>query len=489
MYHVPSDVRLRYYPCDDLPLLNRDEIIIPAMSVVEGWVSSNKGYDNDFLVLFGSWFTGGSACWNTFGYLDSSRLEIPGHAVNLEEIEKVLSASILVDRFGQPRSAPLLLGYTPQLGTFLEGLTVPRSQETPVEPTILFVARPASTSSSVDHSDLIPTTEVSEMALPINPYQLMGKKSKEASTSKSKGKAKEGVEAKKSRRPIFEIDEPEEVVDPTPRIKRARVMGELTQHPEFSSSDDIWSPELMVGLDPISVHHTILNISDVELSTKVAHSLSWAACLPKDIRAWDAMFSWLHTMESRVFSLNERLRDKEAEHNKVVAEVMEKATANYKALEQEHFKTLTNMKEAEEKARTEAAQKTQIEAEVIQLCEKVRNLEAKCIQLIDKAREEGKQEVMGEVKAQLQGVFNGEFTDSWKLALIKADVPESSDLYLRSSMPLPYPEAGLKDSDDEDEDEEDEEDETQKAEGEQDNRTADPNPLVISNPHTPSIGS
>ena len=35
-YHVPNDVRLRYYPSDDLPLLNRDEIIIPVMSVVEG---------------------------------------------------------------------------------------------------------------------------------------------------------------------------------------------------------------------------------------------------------------------------------------------------------------------------------------------------------------------------------------------------------------------------------------------------------------------
>ena len=194
-------------------------------------------------------------------------------------------------------------------------------------------------------------------------------------------------------------------------------------------------------------------------------------------------------MESKVFSLNERLRDKEAENNKVVAEVMEKATTNYKALEQEHFKTLINMKEAEEKARTEVAQKTQIEAEVIQLCEKVRNLEAKCIQLISKAQEEGKQKVMGEVKAQLQGVFNGGFKDDWKLALIKADVPEFSDLYLRSNTPLPYPKAGLKDSDDEDEDEEDEEDETQKAEGQQDNRTADPNPLVISNPHTPFIGS
>lgn len=146
---------------------------------------------------------------------DSSRLEIPEHAVNLEEIEKVLSANILVDRFGQPRSAPLLFGYTPQLGTFLESLTIRRSQETLVEPTILFVARPASTSSSVDHSDLIPIGEVSKMAPPINPYQLMGKKSKEASTSKIKGKAKEGVKAKKSRRPIFEVIAPKQAAPNT----------------------------------------------------------------------------------------------------------------------------------------------------------------------------------------------------------------------------------------------------------------------------------
>ena len=38
MYHVLSDVRLRYYLSDDLPLLNRDEIIIPIMSIVEGGV-------------------------------------------------------------------------------------------------------------------------------------------------------------------------------------------------------------------------------------------------------------------------------------------------------------------------------------------------------------------------------------------------------------------------------------------------------------------
>jgi hypothetical protein len=79
-------------------------------------------------------------------------------------------------------------------------------------------------------------------------------------------------------------------------------------------------------------------------------------------------------MESRVFYLNERLRDKEAKHNKAVAEVMENATANYKALEQEHFLALNNMKEAEERARTEVKQKAKMEAVVLQLQEKSRPL-------------------------------------------------------------------------------------------------------------------
>ena len=48
---------------------------------------------------------------------------------------------------------------------------------------------------------------------------------------------------------------------------------------------------MMLGLDTISVHHTVLDTSDVELSAKVAHALSWATCLPGDIRAWDTMFS------------------------------------------------------------------------------------------------------------------------------------------------------------------------------------------------------
>ena len=64
---------------------------------------------------------------------------------------------------------------------------------------------------------------------------------------------------------------------------------------------------------------------------------------------------------------------------------------------------------------------------------------------------------MGEVKAQLQGVFNGGFRDGWKLALRWADILDSPDLYLRSNTPLPYPEASLKDSNNENQEVEEDE--------------------------------
>ena len=247
-------------------------------------------------------------------FIVPSWLEVLKTAINLEDLTKVLSANICIDRLGQPRSAPLLLGYQPLIGNFLEVLTIPRAQEVKVKPTTLFVAQPTTITTPPEHSDLIPTGEVSEMAPPINPYELMGKK------SKGKGKAKQGTQAKKPSRAVFEviapeqatqsadsgsatreeqtqppqvveIDEPEVVAEPTPRAKRARTEGEPSHLPGLSSSDDVWAPELMVGLNPVSIHDIVLDTLNVEHSAKVAYALTGAACLPGDVQAWDEMYS------------------------------------------------------------------------------------------------------------------------------------------------------------------------------------------------------
>jgi hypothetical protein len=101
------------------------------------------------------------------------------------------------------------------------------------------------------------------------------------------------------------------------------------------------------------------------------------------------------------------------------------------------MKTIQKMKDAEEKARAEAELKAKMEAKVVKLQGKVRLLESECIQSIGQAREEGKQEVRAEVTAEFQGVFNRGFRDGWKSALKKADIPSSSDMFVREQHTSP----------------------------------------------------
>uniref|UniRef100_A0A2N9GKP3 Uncharacterized protein n=1 Tax=Fagus sylvatica TaxID=28930 RepID=A0A2N9GKP3_FAGSY len=175
----------------------------------------------------------------------------------------------------------------------------------------------------------------------------------------------------------------------------------------------------------------------------------------------------VHAAEARAFDLHKRLKEKEAEHTKAMSDVLADVANNYGILEKKRFETINQIKEVEEKARTESEQRAKIKVELIQLQEKVKNLEAECIRSIGEAREEGKREskqegkheVLGEVKDQIQGVYNRSFRDGWKAALRKVDTPASSDLLLRENTPLSYPDAGLRESDKEDADEEEDEDE------------------------------
>jgi hypothetical protein len=73
---------------------------------------------------------------------------------------------------------------------------------------------------------------------------------------------------------------------------------------------------------------------------------------------------------------------------------------------------------------------------------------------------------MEEAKTQFQMVFNSGFRQGWKSALTKTEQPETSELFLRSNTPIPYPEEGLRNSEDEAEREEGDEEEDDKEGGE-----------------------
>ena len=97
-------------------------------------------------------------------------------------------------------------------------------------------------------------------------------------------------------------------------------------------------------------------------------------------------------MESWIYDLDKIITDKDDDHAKAMADVVEESTANYKKLEKEHHDTINKMKDAEEKAKAEAELRSKSEAEVVDLKEKVRLLEAECVKSISLAQEEGLQE-------------------------------------------------------------------------------------------------
>ena len=256
----------------------------------------------------------------SFCFVVASRLNVPASSANLEDIKKVLNSNIYVDQFGNPRAASLLLGYSPLVGNFLEGPTIPRSQETPVEPTVLYVAQPASAAQTDDIPEFVPIGEVSEMAPLVDVFEILGKRKKEASSSKEKEKSEAVAQPRRSKRVIYDatlaaqpsvraetssapapeqtvlpqiMEEvgPEQVEELVRRPKRAKVTTEQADLPGSSVAPDVWAPKMAVAGDPVTTAHTVFETTDTEFSARVAQALTRASCLPGDSLVWDNMSS------------------------------------------------------------------------------------------------------------------------------------------------------------------------------------------------------
>ena len=153
------------------------------------------------------------------------------------------------------------------------------------------------------------------MALPINPFKLMGKtvdvSPSETVKGRRKGKSKGARAGKKLKKPATDTMEPEITTQPSaeqepplppptvhnidesdqgeetsPQKKRGRTKPSSIPAEGSSSRSEAWDPALLLGQNPISVWDTILDDSKTEVSAQVAHGLAFAACLPEDMKQW-----------------------------------------------------------------------------------------------------------------------------------------------------------------------------------------------------------
>uniref|UniRef100_A0A2N9ERS7 Uncharacterized protein n=1 Tax=Fagus sylvatica TaxID=28930 RepID=A0A2N9ERS7_FAGSY len=602
LYQIPPSVSLTYCNSDDFPVINRDEILLPIMAIVEGGVrfplhsflidflqtvnatpsqisvntfriimgviainrlldvnltirevlavyqykclgpksntlshlvarnvneklvnglpSTNKGFEKDYLRVGGDWFPGSSLCRSEFGQPDQKRLESARKQGDAELIRRVLAAKHL-----RP--------------------VVPRSEAVEILPRAPYIAQPTEVERPEDFPDRIPTG------------QALRRKEK----SQAKGKGKETDVPKKRKKLPKDSPVPETVSAPvaeqrtapshqatTPSPQAIHVIMESEQEEVLqshqkegraepssipaegpSSHRAAWDPALLFGPNPISVRDTILNHSDVDASARVAHGLSFAACLPEDMKRWastqpgDAFRQMTHglmmttqgvrSMEAKFYRLTEKFQKKEAEQKKL-SELLKAAGDDYIRLEGQHHKNIAIMKEAEERARVEETRRAEAEtimkgaeerarveetrrveaeAEIVKLQEQVKRLESECVNRLGLAHQEGMEEglvkgeelgllkgkelgregAMGEVTAQFKMVYNTGFRHGWKSALSKTGQPEMSELFLRTNTPLPYPNAGLRNSDDEGDEEDEEGEEEEEEEGEEEEEDGD----------------
>jgi hypothetical protein len=188
------------------------------------------------------------------------------------------------------------------------------------------VAQPATAGQTEDLPEFVPVGEVSEMAPPVDVFDILKKRKKGASSSKGKEKEKEKETQKpeapprRSRRIIYdatsavqpdaqtelssatapeqaalpqitEETESEQAEELVRRPKKLKPATEQVGRPSSSAAPEVWAPRMAVAGDLITTAHTVFETTDVEFSARVAQAITRASCLPGDSQVWDEMSS------------------------------------------------------------------------------------------------------------------------------------------------------------------------------------------------------
>uniref|UniRef100_A0A2N9GDH8 Uncharacterized protein n=1 Tax=Fagus sylvatica TaxID=28930 RepID=A0A2N9GDH8_FAGSY len=449
LYRVPDDVGLRYVHWSDALPPSSGELLIPVVAVVEGgvrfpidsWPTSstilacpppkdinytlvnglpdtNRGFDDDYLVVSGEWFLPGRKCPTKDGVPDSKRRKPRKNLVKLNSLRQVWECEHCTDDWAQPRSAAKLLRYTAQTHSYLACRLVPDLEATKANPEN--DALPA-----IDIRDVIDGT-APDMA-GINLRNLLPTRREEGTSGDAPSSSRQAL--------------------------RKRGRTESTAGPSRATADPLPSPAIPEGpgtdqlvtqlgnvIRPVTEEDSILPVGD-ERSSSVASALSQAVRLPLDMGEWKKATDdeLINNVRRGVLmgvqaslELEERFRTNK-EHL---------AHANVLALKYQDAKKMA----ADAKKLTEEADAKRLEAEdsliaaldsLTKAEDRIRALESEFDQAKKATYEAGSSDAQAEMGEQLPGVCNEFYLDGWKKSVSALSSGQTTLPPLPPSVPYP----------------------------------------------------
>uniref|UniRef100_A0A2N9HHQ6 Uncharacterized protein n=1 Tax=Fagus sylvatica TaxID=28930 RepID=A0A2N9HHQ6_FAGSY len=103
-------------------------------TLVNGLPDTNRGFDDDYLVVTGEWFLPGRRCPTKDGVPDSRRRKPRKNLVKINSLRQVWECEHCTDDWSQPRAAAKLLRYTARTHSYLDCRLVPDLEATKANP-------------------------------------------------------------------------------------------------------------------------------------------------------------------------------------------------------------------------------------------------------------------------------------------------------------------------------------------------------------------
>uniref|UniRef100_A0A2N9HC16 Uncharacterized protein n=1 Tax=Fagus sylvatica TaxID=28930 RepID=A0A2N9HC16_FAGSY len=258
-------------------------------TLVNGLPDTNRGFDEDYLIVSGEWFLLGHKCPTRDGVPDPRRRNPRKSLININSLREAWESELCTDDHAQPRSAPLLLRYVAQTKSYLACRLVKDIQAARANPANLALLAidiqelldvDAPDMSGINLRNLLPTRSREGTSENV-PAPSQPARSKRARVESSAGPSRPASSAQPS--PLASKAQGTVHVTQLGNVVRSGMLLQSGIQSQGEGSVPLWAPRMEYrGEDAVTEADCLLPVSNA-WSASVASALSQAVRLPLDM--------------------------------------------------------------------------------------------------------------------------------------------------------------------------------------------------------------